>query len=329
MTPELAFRASGALLLTGAYALLEPGGMGIALPWPPRIDVSSHEAEHWKLTILDAQGRRTADVSTLAEVAEGALPEFRPQDVTLDFGAYPATSTSAILALAVAREATPSASRKDWSALRGRALALHRTLQGGLGSGYDVLIASLRRAALLERPKADPSLSVPAPLTHRVLAIDGAAGATQGAPRILVGQHSCRVPTRHLLTTYRANRAREPERVSELVTVSQEVARDVARALEEANLALLRAAFAQLGSAQETLQALLDGNYINDSGRAGLRAARELGVAAAPSGAGADTLVALDGDPDRLERLDEKWSALGFHTTRLDEDETGPGSGSR
>ena len=326
MKPDLSFQASGALLLTGAYALLEPGGMGIAFPWPPRVDVSARPSEHWQLTVRDAHGQRGLDVTTVAEVAEGALPEIRPQDLSLDFGAHPATSTSAILAIAIAREATPAELWDDWPSLQRRALALHHTLQGGLGSGYDVLIAGLRRPALLERPKTTPSRVELAPITHRVLAVAGAlAEAASGeAPagvasdagiRLLVAQHNTRVPTRHLLRTYRSNRERSPERVAELVAVSRRVANEVARALEEGQLTLVRAAFAALPHIHETLQALLDGQYINANGRAGLDAARELGIAATPSGAGADTLVALHDDPERLARLDRSWSSLGFHTT--------------
>jgi mevalonate kinase len=319
--PELTFEASGALLLCGAYALLEPGGMGVALPWPPRVQVSTREADHWRLTVTDSHGRRQDHVSALAEVAEGALPELRPQEITLNFGAHPATSTSAILALALAREANPIEPWGDEAFAQRSALTLHRTLQGGLGSGYDVLIANLRLPALLERPRTERAFPDPDPLGHRVL-------KPAHTPPILVAQHSTRVPTRHLLRTYRANRTRASEKIAELVAGSRAIAPEVARAIKEGDLALLRAAFADLPPLQETLQTLLDGHYINEAGRVGLQTARDRGIAATPSGASADTLVALDDDPEKLERLASRWTELGFHTTQLGDAEP-PAEGAR
>ncbi len=319
MSAEFSFEASGALLLTGAYALLEPRGMGVALPWPGRVKVSARAVEHWRLTVIDATGTREDHVSALAEVAEGALPEFRPRELTLDFGDDPATSTSAILALALAREAASPDGQDDWNAVQGSALALHRTLQSGLGSGYDVLVAGLRRAALLERPPEDPEDERPAPLKHRKLDLSFAPEppGTGEAFHVLVGQHRSRVPTRHLLRAYRANSARAQDTVDELVSESRQIATEVARAIEGGKIALLRSIFADLPHVHAMLQRLVDGNYINDTGRAGLDAARELVIAATPSGASADTLAAFERDPEKLGRLETAWSRLGYSVSRF------------
>jgi len=212
--------APGNLLLCGEYAVLEPGGLGIAVAVEPRATAeiaprpAATETE-LQVTCLTAPGRAPAVYRPGADSTEttrlpaacfgylerAGLVSRRPNrlpnklanlEITLDTRSFFAPSGekrgfgSSAAATVVCSAALLSAEGYSEARVRGllleHAVAIHREFQGGRGSGYDVLISTLGGAALFRGGPAPEAEPIAAPwLQNMFLAFAGESVATSGA----------------------------------------------------------------------------------------------------------------------------------------------------
>lgn len=283
----------GSLLLAGAYALLVPGGRGVALPWPPRVRATVTPAAAWRLEVRDDQGVHEASAAGLAAVA-GAVG---PLALQLDFGDGPAGGTSALACLALAREQGLAG-----AARLVRAMALHRALQGGRGSGYDVAASAAGRPLALETG-ADG--------LARGRALTPAAGH-----ELVVGVAPKRARTADWIARFDAARGERPRDVARLVDETSAAAGDLAAGLAVAGSLALPEALRRLAGLRSLANALLGHPYGTSLDDALVAAATRLGTVAHPSGAAGDTWLAAHGDRDRLDAVADAWRALGLRVFR-------------
>ena len=148
-----ALSVPGNVLLLGEYAVTEPGGLGIALGSGPRALGESEPAEELSLTArFGAEERRWPEEPLpLVEVAldalaeEGIAPE--PQRLEIDTSrfyrggrklGFGSSAAATVLLTAHLLSAAPEATLPEKEELFHLALKVHRRLQGGRGSGYDV-----------------------------------------------------------------------------------------------------------------------------------------------------------------------------------------------
>jgi len=281
--------------LAGAYALLVPGGRGVALPWPPRVGVTVNRAEAWRLEVRDDQGARELPASPVAD-AVGAGP---PYAIALDFGALPAGGTSALACLALAGEQGLTG-----AARRARAMALHRVLQGGRGSGYDVAVSAAGRPLALE--------------TRAGGLVRGRALEPVAGHALVVGVAPKRERTADWIARFEAARREHPLDATRLVTETSAVASELVDALAIPGSPALPDALQNLAGLRTLANALLGDPYGTPLDAALLAAARRFGVAAHPSGAAGDTWLAAHPEPERLEAVTDAWRRLGlrvFHAS--------------
>ena len=159
----------GNLLLAGEYAVLEEGGLGLALAVEPRLTVTVTEAAAWSLEgrwqdgseRWSPGGRRTFAAQVLQAVLErtpGAAPASFVVDSSLffDAGRKRGFGSSAALAVGLAAAAARLAGTEPDPLT---AVEAHRYAQGGTGSGYDVLASWFGGYGLVEggaRPRWRP-----------------------------------------------------------------------------------------------------------------------------------------------------------------------------
>lgn len=280
---------SGSLLLAGAYAILAPGGRGVALPWPADVRVTVGPAPAWRLAVSDDLGTREVSIDGFA-----TLPvEGPPLAIGLDFGALPAGGTSALACLAVAR-----ARIADPAGVRARALTLHRALQGGRGSGYDVLVSSERRPLALQAGR-----------DRRVV---GRAFDLGAATSLRVGVAPKRGRTADRIARFEAATLARPRDVEGLVRATSEAAGDLIVDLEEGRSDALSVALARLASLRALANELLGAPYGAPLDEALVAASVRLGVPAHPSGAAGDCWLAAHPDDERLGALAIAWRGLGL-----------------
>jgi len=285
---------SGSLLLAGAYALLVPGGRGVALPWPPLVRVSARPSTRWSLAVRDDRGPRRVPVGGVSRVAADA----GPLAVRLDFGDAPAGGTSALACLAVA-----AARGLEGPGALAWAQEQHRALQGGRGSGYDVAVSALRRPVSLLADAA------------------GGARATPLVPRgdpfpVLVAVGEKRGRTGDWIARFERARVERPVDVARWVRETSAAA-DVAReAVEVGSAQKLAEALERLTATRPLANELLGDAYGAPLDVALASAAHRLAVAAHPSGAAGDVWLAAHPDPGRLDALAEAWRVLGLRLFR-------------
>jgi phosphomevalonate kinase len=154
----------GNLLLAGEYALLEEGGLGVALAVEPRLTVTVFPAEEWELiglwpgtTERWVPGQPATFASKLFEACLDALMQrgdererkwdraIPPARLELDSSALfdaqgrkRGFGSSAALAVGIAAALAHQQRREDSASVHQIAVAAHRVAQGGAGSGYDV-----------------------------------------------------------------------------------------------------------------------------------------------------------------------------------------------
>ena len=154
----------GNILLAGEYAVLEEGGLGLACAVEPRVVVTTRAAATLRIVGNFGRGAVTwpddspgsdlfeVVVRHLVETRSGFRPEELPVEVTVDSSTFYTadgrkrglgSSAAAVAALLAALDTISHARRNESDAacaarLFPESVALHRKLQGGRGSGYDV-----------------------------------------------------------------------------------------------------------------------------------------------------------------------------------------------
>ncbi len=143
----------GNLLLAGEYAVLEEGGKGVALAIEPRMTITAEAASTWSIegrwgggTELWQQGAEPTFATQLLFQVLDLLGKAAPARFVLDSTAFfdgrrklgfgSSAALAAGLTAAVARLLGNDTLTAE---LAQTAVAAHRHVQGGKGSGYDVL----------------------------------------------------------------------------------------------------------------------------------------------------------------------------------------------
>lgn len=174
--------APGSVLLLGEYAVLQPGGLGVAAAVEPRVRVRVRPAADalriegtdgvdrfaWR---AGAGGLLDAVVDACA-IELGRAPD--PAAVAVDSGALTGggrklgLGASAAVAVAVTRALLDGAGRgARLDTVFRTALSAHRAAQGGRGSGYDVAVSTYGGTGLFhggEEPRFEPLPAAPADL---------------------------------------------------------------------------------------------------------------------------------------------------------------------
>jgi phosphomevalonate kinase len=201
------FSVPGNILLMGEYAVLEEGGLGIAIAVDRRAVVTVEDAASlriegrwpgggilWSRAAPEASPLLAACVDEvsghLRDAGHAPFPDttsitidstdfFLPDGRKTGLGSSAASTVGVIVALLAAAGALPAL-----EIIRGLAVAAHRRAQGGIGSGYDVS-ASLQGGVGLFRGGARPSWEPRAlpGITTLVGFAGRAAVATTGAVR--------------------------------------------------------------------------------------------------------------------------------------------------
>ncbi len=144
------------LLLLGEYAVLEPGGLGIALAMEPRVSAGARAAAETRIVGRGAAGESrwpaspgepagllafVADAVTgvLADRGIGELPR---AEVLVESGllkkGYGSSAAAAVAAAGMLLALAGLRGDDLVDATSHAALTAHRAFQGGLGSGYDI-----------------------------------------------------------------------------------------------------------------------------------------------------------------------------------------------
>jgi hypothetical protein len=253
------------------------------------VRVTVGPAPAWRLTVCDDLGARDVSIDGLAALsAEGP-----PLAIGLDFGSLPAGGTSALVCLAAARSRAV-----DPAGVCAHALALHRALQGGRGSGYDVL------ASFEGRPLA---LQVGPDRRCAARAFEPGAAVT-----LRVGVAPKRGRTADWIARFEAATLARPRDVEGLVRATSEAAGDLIVDLEAGRSDALSVALARLASLRALANELLGAPYGAPLDEALVAASVRLGVPAHPSGAAGDCWLAAHPDDERLEALAIAWRGLGL-----------------
>ena len=173
--------APGSVLLLGEYAVLQPGGLGVAAAVEPRVRVRVRPAaDALRIEGTDGIGRfawRAGAGDLLDAVVDacagvlGRAPD--PALVEVDSGALTeggrklGLGSSAAVAVAVTRVLLggPGGGVPLDTVFR-TALRAHRAAQGGRGSGYDVAVSTYGGTGLFhgEEPRFEPLPAAPADL---------------------------------------------------------------------------------------------------------------------------------------------------------------------
>lgn len=150
----------GNLLLAGEYAVLEEGGLGWALAVEPRLTVTVQTADDWLIEGLWPGGRETWTPSMdpqgaglAAKLFLALFDQFQrtggkrlpPARIQVDSSAFfdpsgrkTGLGSSAALAVGLACALGRLEGRQGFEPVHQPAVAAHRSVQGGRGSGYDV-----------------------------------------------------------------------------------------------------------------------------------------------------------------------------------------------
>ena len=281
----IALELSGSLLLAGAYAILLPGGAGVALPWPLKVAARVRGSDEATLTTRDRQG-------TVTIALRGGYPD-APAAVTLDFGEAPAQGTSALAALAW--DAWHRGSPDPASAAR-----LHRAWQQGVGSGYDVWTSALGRPLWLETRSDLLSCE---PMTV-------AASAS-----LVVGVGPKGPSTSALVSRFLRRANAHPEAARALGRASFAACQSLAQAMAAPGPGPRITALARVAKLDDHLAPLLGQAWLPPLGPAD--DACSLGGAAVPAGASADVWIAALGSEQDEQRLVAAWQARGLVATRF------------
>jgi mevalonate kinase len=297
MLPSHAIRAScGALLLAGEYTVLAPGGQGIALPWPRHVRLSWQSPGSDEVRVRAVDGEQVADARGLRRMLmeEGrSVPSFT---LTLDFGERPARSSSAMVAAFLGQHLAVNPAH----VLR-TALQLHSAMQGGRGSGVDVAMAFQARPMLFRNGDAGDLPQV-APLV------------IPAGLRLLAAASPKGLPTAEAVARFQRNARSLPEVAENFRVAQQSAVEPIARLLRAGDAAGLLTAWRRLVPAWLLLDRLLEGDFLGDKAEAIAGEAHDLGAGVHPSGACADTWVAVHPDGARLEELEKRWRRRGLHT---------------
>jgi phosphomevalonate kinase len=169
----------GNLLLLGEYAVVEPGGLGIAIAIEPRVTAVVRPAESATVAGFARAGGDTVEsrwpggTAGLLGFAAGAVaaalarraggPGLAPVDVRVDStGLAKGCGSSAAAAVAACAALLAAGGLRDAALVdeaAAAALAAHRAFQGGRGSGYDVTASARGGIGLFcggERPQWTP-----------------------------------------------------------------------------------------------------------------------------------------------------------------------------
>ena len=172
--------APGSLLLLGEYAMLQHGGLGVAVAVEPRVRVRVRPAQHtlciegtdgidwfaWRAGAGDLlEAVVDACAGTLGRAPAPALVEVDSSALT-DGGRKLGLGASAAVAVAVtyALLGGGTGGRAGLDVVFRTALRAHRVAQGGLGSGYDVAVSTYGGTGLFqggEEPRFDLIPAVP------------------------------------------------------------------------------------------------------------------------------------------------------------------------
>lgn len=174
--------APGSVLLLGEYAVLQPGGLGVAAAVEPRVRVRVRPAAD-ALRIegtngIDRFAWRAGAGDLLDAVVDACATELGrapdPALVRVDSGAFTeggrklGLGSSAAVAVAVTRALLGgSGGRVRLDTVFRTALSAHRAAQGGRGSGYDVAVSTYGGTGLFhggEEPRFEPLPAAPADL---------------------------------------------------------------------------------------------------------------------------------------------------------------------
>ena len=170
-SPLIRLSVPGNLLLLGEYAVVEPGGLGIALAIEPKVSATAREAKEASIIGLSERGEVRwpgADAGLLALVAHAVrallarrgIRELPCAEVRIDSRplrkGYGSSAAAAVAAAGVLLAMAGLAGDDLIEAASHAALTAHRAFQGGLGSGYDVA-ASLHGGIGLFEGGEEPS----------------------------------------------------------------------------------------------------------------------------------------------------------------------------
>jgi phosphomevalonate kinase len=306
-------------MIAGEYSVLRPGGVALALAVRPGIELEVSPASALRLERADtgeswAPGQAVPAGLTFVHAALLSVPRLPPLRLCLwtpaEVGSgdakpgFGGSASATVGALGVAWEAVEHPGSLD--AFIAAAHDVHRTLQGGRGSGYDVATIAHGGATL-----------------WRVLETDatgvrsGRAEAVQLAPkmRFMAGYAGRSASTTRLVT-----------RVAERLGAGLGAALDalgapvpsLVSALESGDRAGLVEANLACRKALGAFDALVGGGLVTPELAALLAEADRLGVPCKVSGAGGgDSVVAFDSDPERLDALAAVWTAAGCRVLPL------------
>ncbi|MFN8543898.1 MAG: hypothetical protein U0807_06805 [Candidatus Binatia bacterium] len=317
MTAEVVARASapGKLFLTGEWAVLR-GAPALVAAVDRRATVEArlrdgagalvvHSLAEDRCTRLGPEATLAGDAAAVAAVLHVVRPQGEVEGaVTVDsrtfldgdrkLGLGRSSATLAATAAAV----LACAGQEDPDAVLATALQANQVLQGGLGSGADV-VASVR-GGLVEVRRWGEQLSVTARQLPAGLAVL-AAWTGESAP------------TGPLLRRFADGMARPTQEAADAIRELEMAAEDAATAVARGDaVALLRAAD-RCGGQIEKLGAALDLPLVTPALARLVQAARRPGVAAKPSGAGAgDCAIALVADADTAGAVRAAWRACGL-----------------
>ncbi len=217
-TPLARLSVPGNLLLLGEYAVVEPGGLGIALAIEPRVSATARGAAAAALIGIGSGGetRWPGDGGLLSAVADavaallekrgmGRLPaaEVRIDSRSLRKG-YGSSAAVAVAASAMLLALAGLKGDDLVAATSHAALTAHRAFQGGRGSGYDVA-ASLRGGVGLFEGGEEPSWTI--------LPLDWIG------PLAVFGGRSA-VATAGAVATYQEWKRRDPAAASDFLAAS-------------------------------------------------------------------------------------------------------------
>lgn len=174
--------APGSVLLLGEYAVLQPGGLGVAAAVEPRVRVRVRPAaDALRIEGTDGVDRfawRAGAGGLLDAVVDACATELGrapdPAAVAVDSGALSGDGrklglgASAAVAVAVTRALLDGSDREvRLDTVFRTALSAHRAAQGGRGSGYDVAVSTYGGTGLFhggEEPRFEPLPAAPADL---------------------------------------------------------------------------------------------------------------------------------------------------------------------
>ncbi len=307
--------APGKLMLCGEYSVVHPGSTALAAAVGARLTVAlTLGGRGWKVTspalgVLDASADRIPIVqAALDDTCD--LPSGGHLKITSDLGVGPnkpglgSSAALAVAALSVLRAATGGT-----QPTLAEAVAVHRTGQAGMGSGYDVAVALEGGLCLYDTTSDFPrveSLSWPAGLHGAILYTGRGASTTKMLSRLADWRKTCPIEVEEHTgrMALSASRLCDAWRAGDVCAILDAVA------MCQEHLTLMEA---------DGVLGILEGDQSEL-----LAAVEDAGALGRTSGAGGgDCAWALTDDRDTLDRAVAQAEALGFK--RLDLDFPAPG----